>query len=209
MEELRNHYLNSHQADTSNPIFKEYWESLQADQNFTSEKCSICDKRFVNATARRKHLLLRHFYQSTSSLNQGLLIKQIGTKFLELSIGHRQFSNRYDFKNPDNVIREFMDVSANLGSREGEFCLICCTVNQTLVQVEGKSLCTNSCFTTGIIQGRLDGKVKDYLFSNTKKRVLINGENGSNVFFYRFEFLKIHFLIYRSLVDIELENIRQ
>ena len=113
----------------------QYSISLQADQSFTPEKCSICDKRFVNA--RGKHLLLRHFHQSTSSSSQGKLIKQIGIKFLEFSIARRRFSNCYDFKNPDNVIREFIDIaSGNWGSREGEFVLICSIFNQSLAQVE-------------------------------------------------------------------------
>ena len=89
----------------------------------------------------------------------------------------------------------FIDnVHAKLEDNEGEFCLVCCIVNQSLAQVDGKNLYTNSCFTTGIIQGRFDIRVKEYLLVNTKKRVLINGENGSNVFFHRYEFLKIHSL---------------
>ena len=89
LEELRNHYLNSHHIDTCNSVFKEYWERLQADQNFISEKCCIFEKRFLNATARGKYLLLRHFHQSTSSSNQDLFKKQIGIEFLEFSIVHR------------------------------------------------------------------------------------------------------------------------
>ena len=143
----------------------------------------ICHKRFVNARARGKLELLRHFHQSKSSSNQALLIKQIWAKFLEFSIDHRSFSKCYDFKNPDNVICEFIDtVSANLGSREGEFRLICCIVNQSLPQLEGKSLCTNSCFTTGIIQDRLAGRVKDHLFSNTIKKAVVQRYSVKKVF---------------------------
>ena len=47
---------------------------------------------------------------------------------------------------------------------------------------------------TGIVEGDMNSRVKEFLYQNTKKRVLINGENGSNVYFYRFYFLKIHFL---------------
>ena len=52
-------------------------------------------------------------------------------------------------------------------------------------------------YTRGIIQGPFDTRVKEYLFANTKKIVLISGENDSNVFFHRFEFWKINFFISR------------
>ena len=40
----------------------------------------------------------------------------------------------------------------------------------------------------------MSNRVKDFLNLNTKWRVLVNGENGSTVYFYRLDFLKIHFL---------------
>ena len=52
----------------------------------------------------------------------------------------------------------------------------------------------NSCFTAGIIEGTMNDRVKEFLYLDAhKKLVLINGENGSNVYFYRSEFMKIHF----------------
>ena len=50
----------------------------------------------------------------------------------------------------------------------------------------------------------MNNRVKEVLFANTKKRVLINGENGSNVYFYRFDFLKIHFLTSHSRDHIDI-----
>ena len=32
----------------------------------------------------------------------------------------------------------------------------------------------------------MNDRVKEFLFLNTKKRVVINGESGSNVYFFRF-----------------------
>ena len=96
---------------------------------------------------------------------------------------------------PDKVIGDFIEnVARHLFEAEGEFRLICCIVNQSVVELHGRRLYTNSCFTTGITEGSVNSRVKEYLFNNTKKRVLINGENGSNVYFYRFDFLKIQFL---------------
>ena len=114
---------------------------------------------------------------------------------MEFNIDYKRHSNVYDFKNPDKVIGDFIEnVARHLSEAEGEFRLICCIVNQSVVELHGRGLYTNSCFTTGIIEGSMNSRVKEYLFNNTKKRVLINGENGSNVYFYRFDFLKIQFL---------------
>ena len=44
------------------------------------------------------------------------------------------------------------------------------------------------------MEGVFNKRIKEYLFLNTIKRVLINCENGCNVYFYRFDFFKIHLL---------------
>ena len=97
--------------------------------------------------------------------------------------------------NPDKVINEFMEnVARIIPKANGEFRLVCCIVNQSAVELHGRRLYTNSCFTTRIVKGDMNTRVKEFLYQNTKKRVLINGENASNVYIYRFDFLKIHFL---------------
>ena len=87
-----------------------------------------------------------------------------------------------------------------------QFTVVAKYVNLSAVEIEGRKIYTNSCFTTCIIQGTMSNRVKDFLYLDTKKRVLINGENGSNIYFYKFDFLKIHFLTsdlanYINLVD--------
>ena len=202
LDALRDH--KSHRVDISNPVFKEYWNSLQTDPKlFTSEMCTFCKNKFLNSRARGGHFLSHHFESSSSLGKEGLIIKQIGSKSLEYSIDYKRFSTEYDFKNPGKFIRETM---TKLEDNEGEFRLVYCTVNQLLVQVERKYLYTNSCFTTSIIQCCFDTRVKEYLFVNTKMRVLINGENGSKVFFQRFEFLKIYFSLSRPLENLTLQN---
>ena len=57
---------------------------------------------------------------------------------------------------------------------------------ETLKSVLGISI---SHYSTGVIDGPMNNRVKECLFPNTKKRVLINGQKGSNVYFYRFDFL--------------------
>ena len=41
--------------------------------------------------------------------------------------------------------------------------------NQSVVELHGRQLCTNSCFTNGVIDGRKNNRVEEFLFSNTKK----------------------------------------
>ena len=124
-----------------------------------------------------------------------MIVRRTGNRFIEFSVDYHHFSKVYDFAKPENIISDFIEnVSRKIPYVNGEFRLICCIVNQSAVEIEGRKICTNSCFTTGIIQGSMDDRVKDFLYLNTKKRVLINGENGSNVYFYRFDFLKIYFL---------------
>lgn len=47
LDALRDHYFKSQSVDISNPVFKEYWNSLQTDPKlFTSEICTFCKKKF-------------------------------------------------------------------------------------------------------------------------------------------------------------------
>ena len=41
--------------------------------------------------------------------------------------------------------------------------------NQSVVELHGRQLCTNSCFTNGVTDGRKNNRVEEFLFSNTKK----------------------------------------
>ena len=125
-----------------------------------------------------------------------MLIPRVGNKFIEFSIDYTRHGRVYDFKDPDKVIYGFIENVARLvpSGKNGEFRFVCCIVNQFVVELHGRRLYTNSCFTTGVIEDSMNKRVKEFLLANTKKRVLINGENGSNVYFYRFDFLKMHFL---------------
>ena len=119
----------------------------------------------------------------------------MGTGLWSLVLTYTHHGKVYDFKDPDKIIDNFTENVARLVPKaKDEIRLICCIVNQSVTELHGRRLYTNSCFTTGITEGVFNTRIKEYLFLNTKKRVLINGENGSNVYFYRFDFLRIHLL---------------
>ena len=159
------------------------------------EFCEFCSNpRFFDLKEKAEHYLQEHLRLLPVSKND-ILIRKIGDKLIEFRIDYSRHSNLYDFENPNKVIENFVDTaSRHIPEVEGEFRLICCIVNQSNVETNGRKIYTQACFTTGIIEGSMNNRVKEFLFNNTKKRVLINGENGSNLYFYRFQFLKIHFL---------------
>ena len=132
---------------------------------------------------------LRHYLKLFPASKRDILIQKIGNRFLEFSVDYVRHSKAYDFMNPNKVINEFIEIVARLiPIANGEFRLVCCIANQYVVELHGRRLYTTSCFTTGIVEGDMDSRVKEFLYQNTKKRVLINGETGSNVYFYRSDF---------------------
>ena len=50
--------------------------------------------------------------------------------------------------------------------------------NQSAVEIGGRYIFTNAVFTTGIIQGTRNDRVKDFLFLKTKKRESRNYEDS-------------------------------
>ena len=165
---------------------------------FFVEQCEYCTRPpFLDPRAKAEHYLRRHL--KLLSVNKDkFIIRKICEKYIEFSIDYARFGKVYNFKNLGKVLNEFIDnVARVIADANDEFRLICCIVNQSAVESHGRRLFTNSCFTTGIIEGLMNDRVKEFLFLNTKKRVLVKGQNGSNVYFYRFDFLKIHFLTSR------------
>ena len=129
------------------------------------------------------------------ALANSVLIRKVGDRCMEFSIDYTCHGEIYDFKDPDKIINDFTEnVKRLVPKANGEFQLICCIVNQSAAVLHGRRRYANSCFTARIIEGVFNTRIKEYLFLNTKKRVPIIGESGSNVYFYRFDFLKIHLL---------------
>ena len=52
---------------------------------------------------------------------------------------------------------------------------------------------SNTIWSSEWVLGRMKDQ-REFLCLNTKKMVLMNGENGSNVYFHCFIFLKVHFI---------------
>ena len=208
LQDLIEHYNDAHGINKENsPTFESYINIIsKGPKQAIFEYCEYCSNPpFFDAKLKAEHYLRKHV-KLLSATRNNLLKRRVGNKFIEFSIDYTRHGRVYDFKDPDKVINDFIENVARLvpSGEIGEFRLVCCIVNQSAVELHGRRLYTNSCFTTGVIDGPMNNRVKEFLFANTKKRVLINGENGSNVYFYRFDFLKIHFLTshLRNHIDI-------
>ena len=148
---------------------------------------------FYDNRTKAKHLVKKHLKLFDSNVND-LLIRHAGSRFIEFSIYYTRFGSVFSFKDPDSIIRNFINrVSRELADRKDEVRLLFSIANQFAVEIEGRCIFTNTLFTIETIQGTRNDRVKKVL-SNTKKRVLINGEIGSNVYFFTFDFHKIHYL---------------
>ena len=196
-DDIVNHYKQQHEITRENsPAFNSYVDSLQGDPlEFFIEKCSYCHVFLFDAWLKSRHILKKHLKILNTSQVNNMIVRRIGNWFIEFSVDYHRFSKVFEFSNPEKIIFDFIEnVSRKIRDANGEFCLICCIVNQSPLEIEGRKIDTNSCFKTSIIQGAMSDRVKDFLYLNTKERVLVNGENGSSVYFYRFDFLKILFL---------------
>ena len=99
-----------------------------------------------------------------------LIIRKIGEKYIEFSIDNARFDKVYNFKNLEKALNEFIDnVACVIPDASDEFCLVYCIVNQSAIESHGRRLFMNSCFTTGIIEGLMNDRVKEFLFLNPKK----------------------------------------
>ena len=148
----------------------------------------------LSLAKKARHYLSKHL-RLIANPNTNLIIRRIDNKYLEFSINYDTF---YDFYDSEKVIRQFIeDVSLKIPNREGEFKLVSNLMNQYTTEIEGRKIYSNKFWTTGAIQGKMDDRVKEFLYVNTKKRVLVNGESGSSVYFRRFIFLKVIFITSR------------
>ena len=191
--ELIDHYATSHNTTKDNsPVIESYLDVLTAPPSeFFIQVCECCGKTFFDGKQKAKHYLSKHLRLNVN--NNNLLMRRICNRFIEFSIDYERFKYPYDFFTPDKIITSFIEAVAR--KSPGEFRTIFSIMNQSAAQVEGKRIYSKTYWSSGLIQGKIiDERVKEFLYLNTKKGVLINGENGSNVYFYRFEFLKVHFI---------------
>ena len=99
--ELIDHYANSHNATKDNsPVFESYVDLLtKTSSEFFMEESEYCDKTFFDGKLKSKHFLRKHL--KLSGNNNNILIRRIGSRFIEFSIGYNRFKNVYDFFDPD------------------------------------------------------------------------------------------------------------
>ena len=149
---------------------------------------------FFDGKQKSKHYLRKHL--KLNGNNNDFLIRRIGNKFIEFSIDNDRFKNSCDFFTPDKIIASFIEAVANkIPDEEGEFRTVFLIMNQSATQIEGKRIYSNTYWSSEWVLGKMkDQRVREFLYLNMKKRGLINGENGSNVYFHRFIFLKVHFI---------------
>ena len=181
LQEIIKHYDNLHKINVENsPTLESYVDVISREPSqFFMEQCQYCNgSPFTDPKVKARHYLARHL-KLVSTSQDNFLIRRIGNRFIEFSIDFNRFIENVSRKTPDAV---------------GEFRLTCCIVNQSATEIEGRLIYTNSCFTTAVTEGTKNEKVKEFLYLGTKKRILINGKNSSNVYFYHFDFMKIHFL---------------
>ena len=147
----------------------------------------------VRRSLKAKHFLRKHLKLNGNSNN--ILIRRIGNRFIEFSIDYDRFKNAYDFFDPDKIIGSFIEaVARKIPDEEGEFRTVFSIMNQSTAEIEGKRIYSNIFWSSELVLDRMkDQRVREFLYLNTKKRVLINGENGSNIYFHRFIFLKVQF----------------
>ena len=195
IQEIEDHSRDVHSTTVeNNPVFKNYFNVVNSDPHeFIMEGCDYCKKLFFESGKKARHYLSKHL-RPIANPNSSLIIRKIGSKYLEFSINYDKHKNFYDFYTPEKVIRQFIeDVFLKIPNEEGEFKLVSNLMNQSMVDIEGRKIYSNKLWTTGAIQRKMDDRVNEFLYVNTKIRVLVNGESGSSIYFHRFIFLKLIF----------------
>ena len=77
--------------------------------------CDFGNKFFHDNRTKAKLLVKQHLKLFGSTVND-LLIRRLGSRLIEFSIDYVRFSSVYDFKNPDRIIRNFINrISRELG----------------------------------------------------------------------------------------------
>ena len=197
VQDIIRHYNDVHGFNKDkSPTFESYIDVISKDPTkFFVEHYKYCtEPPLFDLNFKAEHCLCKHL-KLLSVGRENLLIRKISNKDIEFSIDYTHHGKPYDFKDPEQILSNFIEnVARVIPDASGEFRLVSCIVNQSAVELYRRIMYTNSCIMTGIIEDLMNNRVKEFLFLNTKKRVLINGENGSNIYFYRFDFLKIHFL---------------
>ena len=117
---IEDHYRDVHSTTVeNNPVFKNYFDVVNSDPHeFIMEGCDNCKKNFFESGKKARHYLSKHL-TLIANLNSSLIIRRIGSKYLEFSINYDKHKNSYDFYTPEKVIRQFIeDVSVKIPNEE-------------------------------------------------------------------------------------------
>ena len=117
---------------------------------------------FFDLEVKARHYLRQNLKLLVAS-KKDMLIRKIENKFVEFSVDYNRHSEAYDFMNPNKVILEFIENVVRLCILEanGEFRLVFCIIRQSVVELYGRRLYINSCFTTRIVEGDMNSRVKN------------------------------------------------
>ena len=132
-------------TEDNSPTFQSYINTISRDsKQMFVEYCEYYKSPpFFNSEVKSRHYL-RHL-KLFPALKRDILIREIGNRFLEFSIDYIRHSKAHDFMNPNKVINELIENVARLILKaNGEFRLVCCIVNQSVVEFHGRRLYTNS-----------------------------------------------------------------
>ena len=84
-----------------------------------------------------------------SVTRNNLLIRRVGDTFIEFSTDYTRHGRGYGFKDADMVINDFIENVARpvLSGENDEIRFVCCIANQSAIELHGRRLYTNFCFT--------------------------------------------------------------
>ena len=109
VENVRDHYKDIHNIADGKPFFDRYLENLSSNSiALLTSQCDFCNKFFHDNKTKAKHVVKKHLKLFGSNVND-LMITRVGSRFIEISINYAHFRSAYNFKDPDSIIRNFIN----------------------------------------------------------------------------------------------------
>ena len=140
-DDIVNHYKQQHRITGENsPALESYVNSLQSDPfEFFIKKYSYYDDEWWWCLIKKVDIIKENLKILNTSQVNNVIVRRIGNWFIELSVDYHHFPRVYDFTKPENIIFDFIEIILHkIPDANGEFCLICCVVNQQQKLREGK-----------------------------------------------------------------------